>query len=223
MPTLTKVYAWMVLPLFALGVESVVANEPYVEYRGLYGSLADMAGDIRQGYDSEQHVVMMDFGHTCNLAPAQLEAVKHINDSVHVLFVLSQYLDEATVIRALRLGVDGYLTLSSSPDTVLWAIHSVAAGQSFLEPQVTPVVLSELRKPLMAARESDTEVDLSTRERALLQLAADGLNNRQIAEVLGIRDKTVRNIWSTLFEKIHLNDRTQAVLWAIRTGYAELR
>jgi DNA-binding NarL/FixJ family response regulator len=223
MPTLTKVYAWMVLPLFALGVESVVSREPFIEFKGLYTSLTEMVDVIQSGSNSEQHVVMMDFGHTCHLAPAELEVVKRIHHSVHILFVLSQYLEEATVIRALRLGAQGYLTLSSSPDTVLWAIHSVAAGQSFLEPQVTPVVLSELRKPLMAARESDAQVDLNARERAILQLAADGLNNRQIAEVLGIRDKTVRNLWSTLFEKIHLNDRTQAVLWAIRTGYAELR
>ncbi len=223
MPTLTKVYAWMVLPLFALGVASVVTHEPFVDYQGLYLTLPEMLDVLSSGKKSEQHVVLMDFEQTCNLTPDELKAVKRANDSVHILFVLSQYLDEATVIRALRLGAEGYLTLSSTPDTVLWAINSVAAGQSFLEPQVTPVVLSELRKPLMAARESDVQVDLNERERALLQLAADGLSNRQIAEVLGIRDKTVRNLWSTLFEKVHLNDRTQAVLWAIRTGYAELR
>ncbi len=223
MPTNTRVYAWRILPLFALGVESALSREPLVHYEGVFTALSDMIDVLSSKGTSENHVLLLDFEYTCKLAPIELEEIKHANRSVHILFVLSQYLEESTVIRALRLGAEGYLTLASKPDSVLWAVRSVVSGQSFLEPQVTPVVLAELRKPLMALRDSDVQVDLNARERALLQLAADGLCNRQIAELLGLRDKTVRNLWSTLFEKIHLSDRTQAVLWAIRVGYAELR
>jgi two-component system, NarL family, response regulator DegU len=149
--------------------------------------------------------------------------LKRNRASLAVIYLLPESSSEVVITKALRSGADGYLFHTASREVLTRAVHTISDGGGFIQSDITPIVLDELRKPRFTIKPSDVQVDLTERERMLLQLAADGLANSQISGVFHVHEKTVRNMWSVLFHKLGMNDRTQAVLWAVRNGYAELR
>ena len=123
------------------------------------------------------------------------------------------------VVRAIRAGANGYLTRSSGMDDVARAIDVVETGGSWIDPSLAPLVMDEYRKLAMngSARRAERG-DLTARDREFLELLANGLNNRQISTAIGLAESTVKNNLSTLFRKLGVRDRTQAVLYAIEHG-----
>jgi DNA-binding NarL/FixJ family response regulator len=96
------------------------------------------------------------------------------------------------------------------------AIQIVIAGGSWIDPQLTPLVMEEYRKLNWPdARAISEPADLSRRDIEFLRLLAAGQNNRQISESIGLAESTVKNNLSALFRKLGVRDRTQAVLFAI--------
>ncbi|MED4923536.1 response regulator transcription factor [Anoxybacillus geothermalis] len=144
--------------------------------------------------------------------------------------VLSIHDDENYVMRALQTGATGYLLKEMDADTLIEAVKVVAEGGSYLHPKVThnlireyrrltsekggAVVKQEVRRPLHL---------LTRRECEVLQLLADGKSNRAIGEALYISEKTVKNHVSSILQKLNVNDRTQAVVVAIKNGWVEVR
>ncbi|KJE29020.1 response regulator transcription factor [Geobacillus thermoleovorans] len=144
--------------------------------------------------------------------------------------VLSIHDDENYVMRALQTGATGYLLKEMDADTLIEAVRIVAEGGSYLHPKVThnlireyrrlttekggAVVKQEVRRPLHL---------LTRRECEVLQLLADGKSNRAIGEALYISEKTVKNHVSSILQKLNVNDRTQAVVVAIKNGWVEVR
>ena len=144
--------------------------------------------------------------------------------------VLSIHDDENYVMRALQTGATGYLLKEMDADTLIEAVRIVAEGGSYLHPKVThnlireyrrlttekggAVVKQEVRRPLHL---------LTRRECEVLQLLADGKSNRAIGEALYISEKTVNNHVSSILQKLNVNDRTQAVVVAIKNGWVEVR
>lgn len=123
------------------------------------------------------------------------------------------------VVSVIRAGANGYLTRASGIEDVVRAIHAVAAGGSWIDPHLTPVVMNEYRKlTLPGGRGSNNVADLTRRDREFLRLLAAGQNNRQISDSIGLAESTVKNNLSALFRKLHVRDRTQAVLYAIEHG-----
>lgn len=222
---ITKIYTWLLPPLIDLGLQSVLAGHPECEFGGTFDGIDQMLSAFAaETYPQDAaEVLFMDYQGPSESYPQLLAQLRENRPTLRVVFLLPSDGDESTLVRALRSGGDAYLLYSVEPEGLQRAVAELVDGHSYLQPQVTPLVLSELRKPKHAMREYEQKTQLSERERMLVQLAADGLNNVQIADVLGIAEKTVRNLWSALFEKVGLGDRTQTVLWAIRTGQAELR
>jgi two-component system response regulator DegU len=212
----------MLPPLFERGIKSVILEQPGFVYQGAYHDLNCLKQALVAS-DSQVDLLIMDYHEAFDNYPQLLSGLRQANDRLRILFMLPPVFEESVLVHALRSGGDGYLLQSVSEDVLLDAIREITTGRGYIDSQMTPAVLEELRKPAYALREWDTDVVLTERERHLIQLAADGLNNVQIGQVLGLAEKTVRNMWSSLFDKIGYKDRTQAVLWAIRTGQAELR
>ena len=126
------------------------------------------------------------------------------------------------IVKAIRAGAHGYVTKSSSIDDVVRAIEAVFDGGSWIDPAIAPLVMSEYRKLTWPTTPSDElNRDLSTRDVELLKLLAAGLNNRQISESTGLAESTVKNNLSSLFRKLGVRDRTQAVLFAIEDGLVD--
>lgn len=210
-------------PLVDLGLQAVFQNEADIDFVGSFDSLDRLEATLSSeaGADETPFVLIGNAGEAW-IDPQQIDRLRQ-QCGLRVILLIPADAREAVMLRALRSGSDGFLTFSAAQDMVAAAVRTVVQGQSWLDPQIATVVIDQLRRPVLSLQEADTVPDLSDRERALLQLGADGLSNVQIADTLGLAEKTVRNLWSGLFEKIGMVDRTQAVLWALRTGQAILR
>jgi len=145
------------------------------------------------------------------------EACREIRKEVpetRVLF-LTSYADEAIVVESLDAGADGYLLKEIDEAALVHGIREVAAGRSILDPAVTRQVLARA-KPGGAATGREKWESLSPQERRVLALAAEGKTNKEIAMVLGLSDKTVKNYFSNLLEKLQMNRRSQAAAFYVQ-------
>ncbi|MCF8563830.1 response regulator transcription factor [Alicyclobacillus tolerans] len=229
MPEVVRIYLCMTQPLLALGAAAVFGGKDGYEVIPTPTDLKDLEKVIEPRSPSGADILVVDFAPDYGERPDSftsqdfIASLRRVHPDLKILALLPPFQKEDTVLKALRTGASGYLFQTASPGMLLDAARVIAGGGAYLEPEMTPVVLTQLRKPSYLVQEAQNKIVLTERERFLVQLAADGLSNVQIADILGLREKTVRNLWSTLFEKLGISDRTQAVLWAVRTGNAELR
>ncbi|WP_409302899.1 response regulator [Peribacillus sp. SCS-155] len=149
------------------------------------------------------------------------------------VIILSIHDDENYVQHALKTGASGYLLKEMDADALIEAVKVVADGGSYLHPKVTHNLVREYRR---LASEEGNEGEhghaieirrplhlLTRRECEVLQLLADGKSNRGIGETLYISEKTVKNHVSNILQKMNVNDRTQAVVLAIKNGWVEVK
>jgi two-component system, NarL family, response regulator DevR len=127
--------------------------------------------------------------------------------------ILTSYDDDEALFAAIMAGASGYVLKQISSGDLVTAVRRVAAGQSMLDPAVTARVLHRLRQG--SDRDPLTQ-HLTPKEEQVLGLVAEGLTNRQIAERLGVAEKTVKNYVSTLLAKLGVESRTQAAVMATR-------
>ncbi|WP_203553927.1 response regulator transcription factor [Bacillus sp. B15-48] len=150
------------------------------------------------------------------------------------VIILSIHDDENYVTHALKTGATGYLLKEMDAEELIHAVKIVADGGSYLHPKVTHNLVKEYRRlskqegqatgSMMSAIEIRRPLHLLTRrECEVLQLLTDGKSNRGIGEALYISEKTVKNHVSNILQKMNVNDRTQAVVVAIKNGWAEVR
>lgn len=121
--------------------------------------------------------------------------------------VLTTFGDQRRIIDALDAGAAGYLLKDARPDEVIAGVRTVVAGGAPLDPKAARVLLDNRRAAQPA-------VDLTPREREVLDLLATGLANKQIARRLAISEATVKAHLTKVFEQLGVSDRTQAALWA---------
>ncbi len=129
------------------------------------------------------------------------------------VLILTTFDDDAYVLEGLRAGALGYLLKDVSREALAAAIRTVAAGGALFAPQVARKALDALSQA-PPARPPDLIEPLTAREREILRLVAQGLNNRQIAARLHLAHGTVKNYISRILDKLGVDDRTQAALWA---------
>jgi NarL family two-component system response regulator LiaR len=144
--------------------------------------------------------------------------IKHQQPQARIL-VLTTFAGEDKIFPAIKAGALGYHLKDSSPEELIDAIRQVYRGESSLHPTIARKVLQELSHP---SKEPPTPDPLTQRELDVLQLVAQGIENRQIAEKLVISETTVRTHVSNILSKLHLASRTQAALYALREGLASL-
>jgi NarL family two-component system response regulator LiaR len=148
---------------------------------------------------------------------------KIIGDSPHSrVIILTSFGEEDKVFPAIRAGAHGYLLKDIAPDDLVQAVRDAYLGKVQLHPDVARKLMSAV-----AAREESPPGQpaapfgaLTDREVEVLRLVAGGFNNREIAEKLVISDKTVKTHVSNILGKLHLEDRTQAAIYALRHGLA---
>lgn len=180
---------------------------------------------------SRPDVVLMDI----NMPHVNgIEATKEVVDKYPdtKVIILSIHDDENYVTHALKTGASGYLLKEMDSDALIDAVHVVAEGGSYLHPKVTHSLINEYRR--LSAERSDGSYNLhnveirrplhllTRRECEVLQMLADGKSNRRIGEDLYISEKTVKNHVSNILQKMNVNDRTQAVVVAIKNGWVEV-
>lgn len=125
--------------------------------------------------------------------------------------MLTSYDDEDALVAAVEAGAAGFLLKQVTGQDIVAAVRTVAAGGSTLSPRATSLVLDRLR-----GSRADRAAGLTERERRVLALIGQGCSNREIAEQLGLAEKTVKNHVSSLLRKLGLRRRTQAAVLAVR-------
>jgi len=128
--------------------------------------------------------------------------------------------DDEFVFAGLQAGGRAYILKEDDPETMLRAIRAVAHGESLLGPSVAHKVMH--RFSALPGKQTPLVDDLTPRELEVLKLIAGGLCNRDIAQQLTISEKTVKNHINNIFSKLHINDRSQAILYAIREGLVKV-
>jgi NarL family two-component system response regulator LiaR len=214
-------------------IDVLIADDHAIVRRGLRTLIAgepDMkvAGEASDGYevvvrarDLQPDVILLDL-----VMPGQsgLEAIAQIkadNPDARVL-VLTSFGDNERVFSAIRAGASGYLLKDASPEQLLQAIHDVYNGESHLHPTIALKMLRELDNPVAAASRPLTDDPLTEREVEVLRAVAQGLSNQEIAKTLTISERTVGNHIGSILRKLHLANRTQAALYALRRGLVDI-
>lgn len=146
------------------------------------------------------------------------------------VIILSIHDDSTYVSHALKTGALGYMLKEMDAEDIVEAIKVVSAGGSYLHPKITHNLVQEFKR--LSEREhhgafQQNEIRrpyhlLTKRESEVLQLLTDGQSNRAIGETLFISEKTVKNHVSSILQKMNVNDRTQAVVTAIKNGWVEV-
>ena len=140
------------------------------------------------------------------------------------IIALTMYEDQQYIFDLVRAGATGYLLKDSDSTEILAAIRAISKGESLIHPSVASKILAEfsLLAEGKGKKKSLLEHDLTEREITVLRLVADGKTNKEIANVLDLSEKTVKNHVRNIFHKLHVYDRTQAAILAIRKGIIEL-
>jgi DNA-binding NarL/FixJ family response regulator len=150
-----------------------------------------------------------------------LQVLQYIRENrmkVKVL-ILTIHNEVEYLMRAVELGVDGYVLKDSDSSVLKKAIFCVNRGESFIQPELTPILKVKLEEK---NNQTNDDGALTKREIEVLKLLAEGLFNKEIAYMLAISEKTVKNHVSNIFKKINVSDRTQAAVYAIRNNFVEL-
>ncbi len=137
------------------------------------------------------------------------------------VIILTSFGEEERVLPAIRAGAQGYLLKDIPPVELVQAVREAYLGKVQLHPEVARKLMTfaaAKEQPRSSLTNETSEENLTGREREVLSLIADGRNNREIAETLVISEKTVKTHVSNILNKLHLDDRTQAAIYALRHG-----
>ncbi len=199
--------------LFRQGLRQLLEMAPDIEVVGEVGDGLKVQEAVEQ---LRPHVVLMDINMpTVDGVAATREIVRNYPD-VGVV-ILTMYKEDSYVFQAIKAGARGYLLKSASSSEVVEAVRAVHRGASLLDPMMTTKILKEFRR-LSETVGGDDLGGLTETEIKILKLVAAGLSNRDIARELNFAESTVKNKLSVLFEKINVEDRTQAAIYAITHG-----
>lgn len=225
--TVTKILIVDDHQLFREGVKRILDYEDSFEVVAEGNDGSEVNELYRQ---CEPDVVLMDINMPrMNGIDATENLVKEFPDAKVIM--LSIHDDESYVSHALKTGALGYMLKEMDADAIVRAIKVVEMGGSYLHPKVTHNLVTEYRR--LSEREHKGSFQqndirrpfhlLTKRECEVLQLLTDGQSNRTIGETLFISEKTVKNHVSSVLQKMVVNDRTQAVVTAIKNGWVEVK
>jgi NarL family two-component system response regulator LiaR len=176
----------------------------------------ELAGEAAGGQEAIQlcsrvkpDVVLMDMVMPDMDGATATRIIRKQFESIHVI-ALTSFKDEIMVQSALQAGAIGYLLKDVSADELAQAIRAASAGRATLSPEVAEVIVKAAGKPPKPG------LDLTERERAVLALMVEGLNNTQIAEKLGVSPSTIKSHVSNILTKLGVASRTEAVTLALR-------
>ncbi len=190
-----------------------------LEVVGAAGSGVDAVHQVRQLHPD---VIILDID-----MPEMngLEAARQIcesNEGIKII-ILSMHGGTAYVLEALRAGVKGYLLKAGAGASVIDAVRAVHNGRTYLSPEIMDTVIEHSLNLQLALDPERPSVDpLTESEMAVLRLVAQGQDNQDIAQSLNISAHTVSNRLRTIYKKLHVANRTQAALYALRQGWSTL-
>ncbi len=192
------------------GLRMLLAREEDIE---IVGEAADGQEVLALVTEQEPDVVLLDVRMPGMGGLEVLETLRAAGDDVRII-VLSMHDDPAYVKRAIELGADGYLLKSVGREELLRALHTVADGGPYIQGEIAAPLVARIVDPAAAGPVGD----LSVRDVEILQMLADGADNRAIAARLGISEAAVKAELRTIYSRLEVKRRSEAVAVALRLG-----
>jgi len=211
--------------LFRVGMRQILEREAGFDIVG-------EADDTRSAFDLSVQlspdIILMDLSLP---APGGIETTQRIKRELPSagIIVLAVNEDEDALFDAIKAGAAAFILKDVAPDDLVAIIHRVASGEYlindkvFAKPAVASRVLKEFRELAIYGQEAaPIFAPLSPREVEILDNIAQGMTNKQVAYALSISEQTVKNHMSSILRKLSVNDRTQAVVYAMRQGWIRM-
>jgi len=192
------------------GLRMYLGSDPEIE---IIGEARDGAEALKLARQLHPDVVLMDLLMPVMDGIAATSAIRRELPDTEVV-ALTSVLEDDAVVEAIRAGAIGYLLKDTEAHELRRAIKAAAAGQVQLSPQAAARLMREVRAP------EKIKAALTERETEVLRLLAQGLSNKEIARSLNVGEQTVKTHVSHILEKLAVPSRTQAALYAMRTGLA---
>ena len=202
-------------PVVRRGLRTLLGSEPGLEP---IGEAINGAEAVNLARSLQPDVILLDMVMPQKNGLEAIHEIKRENPEARIL-VLTSFAEDEKVFPAIKAGALGYLLKDSSPEELLEAIRNVYQGQSSLHPTIARKLINELRQP---ADLTSAQTTLTDREVEVLKLVAQGFTNQEIADRLVLSEWTVRTHVRNILDKLHLANRTQAALYALKEGLADL-
>ena len=213
-----------------MAVKIMIADDHSLIREGLK-NLLELDGDIQVIAEAEDgvdclaklkkctpDVLLLDINMPRKNGLEVLQSLKNSRSKIKVL-VLTVHNDVEYLMKAVDIGVDGYILKDSESAELKKAIFAVAEGKNYIQPSLIPALNSKMIEKIRDEGKIDS---LTKRELEVLKLLAVGMYNKEVAERLEISERTVKNHVSNIFKKLEVADRTQAAVFAIRNNLIEI-
>jgi DNA-binding NarL/FixJ family response regulator len=198
-------------PIVRQGLELVIDTQPDM---ALIAKACDGEEAVRLTRETRPDVIVMDLQMPIKDGLTAIKEINQLDLETHIL-VLTSFPEDEMVIAAVKAGVTGILLKDSPPEKLLEAIRTVYRGESSLHPTVARKLMEEVRQP---SKPLPPEDPLTPREIDVLKCLAQGSTNREIALQLDVSVRTVTTHVRNILDKLHLENRTQAALFAVEQG-----
>jgi DNA-binding NarL/FixJ family response regulator len=203
--------------LFTKGISGLVDMLPGLEVVGVAYNGEEAIALCRK---EEPDVVLMDISMPKMDGISATREIKDLLPQTAVI-ILTGHVEDEHVFEGIKAGAQGYLLKDAELEDLSRAIRTVHAGDTIIAPELAQKMLSTFEGSGRSGR-SELMPPLTDRELEVIRALARGMSDRQIAGALSISEKTVRNHTSNIYRKLHIFDRTQAVIYAVREGVIDL-
>jgi NarL family two-component system response regulator LiaR len=197
------------------GLAAILANYPEIE---VVGQASDGIQALELIKQVKPNVVLLDMVMPGLDGLATIPKIKEIAPSVRIL-VVTGFAESDRVYQAIKAGALGYILKDATREQLVQAIRDVAQGRASLQPSIAVKLIQEINHPSESKITADP---LTRRELETIRLIARGLSNQEIAAELVVNERTIAKYVSSILDKLHLANRTQAALYALREGITDL-
>lgn len=205
-------------PLVREGLRKVLELERDIE---VIDEAGDGQGAINVTRKNQPDVILMDINMPGTNGIEATRVIKREFSNIGII-ALTIHEEEEYVLELVRSGVSGYVLKDIAPAKLIETIKTVAKGNSVIDPSITNKIFGEINRLSRSKRMKEEWETLTDREMDVLKMISQGCSNKEIAKGLTISEKTVKNHITNIFRKLQVDDRTQAVLFAIKHRLVEL-
>ncbi|MGB9813343.1 MAG: response regulator [Thermovenabulum sp.] len=198
------------------GIAKILSLDPDIK---IIGEATDGKEVIELAKKLKPDVILMDINMPNVNGIAATREIKRENPDIKII-ALTIHEQVDYLLELIRYGISGYVLKDVKPDELIKTIRDVFDGKGVIPPSMTPKVFEEINR--LSQKDDGVTFDLTPREIEILRELAKGLSNKEIAEKLFISEKTVKNHLTNIFQKMGVNDRTQAVLLGIKHNIIDI-
>lgn len=192
-----------------VGLRSLLSMYPKIE---IVGEAANADQSIELAMRKKPDIVLMDIRIPGKSGIDACREIKKMLPSTNVI-MLTSFDDENEIHESILAGASGYILKEIGSQDLIHAIEEVAEGKSLLDPKITDKVFRKIRE---TKQEESALAGLTYQEKQILSLIAKGKTNREIAEIMILSEKTIRNYVSQILDKLNLHNRAEAAAFAVR-------